>query len=201
MNVVRAAVATLALLCVMALPSGCEAHPPFGRMADVTGTLILADGGICSGTAVGPHVIASAAHCVADDPVEIRFRGQLFRITSIVRDGSDHALIRVDGDLGDFAKLGLPPKIGDTLHVIGNPGGRPQLYRRAVVAGRPAGEEYRHALYVDCRCWKGDSGAALFNDRGQLVGIVSAIDGEGLWYMTVAFPFTFTAQQWKDTQR
>lgn len=176
--------------------SACVVQPPLSHLFGVTGTLNLSNGGICSGTAVGPAVILTASHCVLDKPVEIRFRGILYRITTMTHDGNDHVLIRVNGDVAPYARKGGAPRVNQDVWIVGNPNGLAQTYRRAYVTKVDA-----TAIYFDCQCWRGDSGAALFDATGRVIGVVSAGDNQGPYSMTVAFPLAFTKAQWAEARR
>jgi S1-C subfamily serine protease len=194
--------ATFAFLILCTLPAACEAHPPFGRMQEVTGTLNLPDGAICSATVIGPHAIATATHCLKSAGSELRFRGIRYDVESIVSDGKDHSLVRVKGDLGRSAALGRPAKLGDDLWMIGNPMGVSQVLRRGLVIRRSSDE-----TLLDCRCWAGDSGMGLFNEFGQLVGVFSGAYtergplGSVNFTLPVYFPFAFSREQWAEARR
>jgi hypothetical protein len=193
--------ATVALLLAMSLPAGCQAQPPLNHMQRITGTLNLPEGGICSATAIGPHAIATASHCMATVKDEVRFRGINYRVVKVMHDGKDHALVILDGDMGAFARRGRNARLGETLWMWGNPMGLPQVLRRGEVSRVSADE-----TLLDCRCFNGDSGMGLFNEAGQLVGVFSGAYTErgalGSLDFTfpVYFPFRFSAAQWAEAR-
>ena len=71
------------------------------------------------------------------------------------------------------AKRGERPRQGDRVRWWGNPVGEPNVYREGYVA-RADGD----VLVIAAQICKGDSGAGLFNDRGEVVGIISAMTAE-----------------------
>jgi hypothetical protein len=194
MHTLTRILAAVVFLCAGA----CHAQPPTGRMLSVTGTLDLPEGGICSATAISRKAFATAAHCMKGVTDEIRFRGINYRIIRVERDGNDHALVIVDGDLGAFARVGRPPRLNDDLWMVGNPMGLPQVLRRGYVA-----KVTKTEILLDCRCWNGDSGMALFNEYGQLVSVFSgAYTQRGMlgsvdYTFPVFFPLAFTDKQWR----
>ena len=48
----------------------------------------------------------------------------------------------------------------------------------------------------DLNVWPGDSGAAIFNSRGQIVGVVSSMSLP--FHTMMAHPFAFTRKQWRE---
>ncbi len=94
---------------------------------------------------------------------------------------ADIALLKVDTKrplkalkLGDSSKL----RLGQTIHIIGNPFGLDGTVRSGGIAAldRSIGAApYDSFIQVDAAINKGDSGAPIFNIRGEVVGIIASI--------------------------
>lgn len=200
----RLFLASVAALMLAALPAACEAQPPYN--ADTT--FLMETGlGHCSATAVGPHVIVTASHCVGDVRA-VELNGELAAVVSLIHDGSDHVLIRVEHTFAHWASLGRPVKVGEAIYIRGNPDFLRDLLRFGTVAGKgylPAqatdGDPIlaREFVWFDVASTHGDSGAGIFNLRGQIVGVVS-IGTDPVtdpFHIMGALPFSFSAEQWK----
>lgn len=143
--------------------------------------IVAVDGGIGGGVVVSPDgYVLTAAH-VSGFGRSVRIR---------LADGSEHAakslgayrfadaaMVKIEGE-GPFpyvslAKLGAT-RVGDWCFALGHPGGLDE--GRGVVArvGRVI-YQTENLLRSDCRIIGGDSGCALFNPAGELIGIHSRI--------------------------
>lgn len=148
--------------------------PSAQREAGVgSGVIISPDGYILTNN----HVVDGAT----DVEVTLPDRRQ-FKATVIGTDAkTDVAVIKIDATnlpaitVGDSSKL----QIGDQVLAIGNPFGVGQTVTMGIVSatGR-AGlgiEDYEDFIQTDASINPGNSGGALVNDRGELVGINTAI--------------------------
>jgi len=100
---------------------------------------------------------------------------------------TDIAVLKIDAPnlkpvtLGDSSKV----EVGDTALAIGDPFGVGQTVTRGIISATGRGnlgiEDYEDFLQTDAPINPGNSGGALINDRGELVGINTAIltHGEG----------------------
>jgi serine protease Do len=98
---------------------------------------------------------------------------------------TDVALLKIEGSglmpiiLGDSSKV----EVGDTALAIGDPFGVGQTVTRGIISAKGRGnlgiEDYEDFLQTDAPINPGNSGGALINDRGELVGINTAIIAEG----------------------
>ena len=143
--------------------------------------IVAVDGGIGGGVIVSPDgYVLTAAH-VSGFGRDVRIR---------LADGTEHAgkslgayrfpdaaMVKIAGD-GPFphvtlGKLGTT-QVGDWCFALGHPGGLDE--ERGVVArvGRVI-YQTKNLLRSDCRIIGGDSGCALFNPAGELIGIHSRI--------------------------
>lgn len=180
---------------------GCAAtKAPYSATEKTTHRLELdtAQGAvICSGTAVNAYVILTAAHCLpeANESINIKINGRVAKVLKYAKDGNDHVMIKVDIAFGHAAKFAANPVAkGDVIHFFGNPGGEDQLFRTGHVSGwRPDGK-----AILDINAWTGDSGAAVFNEDGRIVGVMSAVLGQNIFKLGSMYPMAFTPEQYKD---
>ena len=151
--------------------------------------LVENEAGACSGTAVGPNVLLTATHCLAYPLVAIN--GVPVVVVAQVDDNEDHSLVTVDITFKQWATIAPNgPRVGQGIFIWGNPGSFRNLLRFGTVSGWQTG-----VLLLDIHGWPGDSGAGVFNDEGELVGVISIIAGEGLFYQMGMFRMAFTAEQ------
>ena len=148
---------------------GCVSVPEVPTHAELRETAhrLKFEGGICSGTAVGPDLLVTAQHCgtlthVGEAPVTAEV---------VERGPRDSMVLRVSGITFDrYAKRGAMPGQGDRLRWWGNPVGQADMYREGYVARVTERE-----IVIAAVICKGDSGAGLHNDAGEVVGVVSAM--------------------------
>lgn len=186
---------SLALIALLGM-TGCEAAPQYEHVHASTLRLQV-DGGTCSGFARKAQVIQTAGHCLSDATKQLTANGQVCNVRLIVKDKTDHALVRVSGcRFTKFARMGRTPKQGDQVFVWGNPGMFKDLLRFGSIAGYQY-DEGQNALttLVDINGFFGDSGAAIFNRRGQVVGQVSV--GTFPYKLMGSYDWTFTRAQLK----
>lgn len=148
---------------------------------------------VCSATKLAVQTILSASHCFRTATRTLLIDGQPAIIERVMQDNNDHALVLLSGiTLSDFAVIGNPAKEGDNIHYWGNPLVFTMLLRRGYVSGYQG----VNTLY-DVNGYKGDSGAGIFNEKNQLVGVISYIRGEESFAMMGSYPLNFTAEQLK----
>lgn len=174
---------------LMLVLSGCvQARPSVEQYTYRIGTQ---DGGLCSATAVGRDTLLTAAHCVSRTDTHVYLGGERVTVLRIEIDSRDHALLRIQRRLPVWTQRGPSPKKSERVQFFGNVDSFDQIYRSGTFAGW-----YQGALVFDMTCGKGDSGAGIFNEQGQLIGVVSAVYVGPIIRLCVAYPFAFTAQQW-----
>jgi serine protease Do len=98
---------------------------------------------------------------------------------------TDVAVLKIDASnlspitIGDSAKA----EVGDTVLAIGDPFGVGQTVTKGIVSATQRGnlgiEDYEDFIQTDAPINPGNSGGALVNDRGELVGINTAIITHG----------------------
>jgi S1-C subfamily serine protease len=156
----------------------------------------LAGGGSAAGTG---QIVTSSGEILTNDhvvrgstsiTVSIQGRSQTYPATVIAVDqAEDVALIKIDGVSGlptvkfaDSSSL----KVGDSVVAIGNAlgrGGAPQWTQGSVTSldqtitaseGRSSSETLTGMIESDATIYQGDSGGALVNSSGQVVGMITA---------------------------
>lgn len=150
--------------------------------------------GTCSGTAVAAHSVLTAAHCLARDKL-VKIDGEPVKVLSVRDDGDDHVLVVVDLTFNHIARVASqPPRVGDVVFIWGNPMGFEDLLRYGRVSGYK-----EHVTLLELHGWFGDSGAGVFNEQGQLVGVVSSLAGSPEFHQVGMFPMAFTDLQRRES--
>lgn len=175
------ALALIFALCVM--PSLCQAQ----AMAKLTAKTLILGNSVCSGTAIGRHALLTAEHCL--DKGALTIDGQPAKILEVVKGGKDQVILRVDLTFRHAAPFGPKPLQGQRIHYIGN-AGTPKLYRTGHVSAIT-----EQTVILDVNGFMGDSGAAVFNEAGQIVGLVSGILVIDIFKMTACWHLGFTPAQ------
>jgi Trypsin-like peptidase domain len=149
-------------------------HDSLHDVADFSPSLNILH--ICSATAVSEHTILTATHCVIDahDTIWI-IDGHIYSAATMIHDGNDHTLVRF---LDEWFPTHVYIRVGrlyqtEEVFFFGNPSSY-QLYdqyRRGYVSGFDP--LYKYWVF-DMPVIPGDSGSSIFNNRGELVGVVTA---------------------------
>jgi serine protease Do len=142
-----------------------------------SGVIISADGYILTNN----HVVDSATDVKVTLPDRREFKARVIGTDP----KTDIALIKIDASglpaitVGDSAKL----QVGDAVLAIGNPYGVGQTVTMGIVSATRRSnlgiEDYEDFIQTDAPINPGNSGGALVNDRGELVGINTAIIAPG----------------------
>ncbi len=181
------------ILALLMLSAGCGCvSVPNPETAAASAVRIETGDKVCSATAIRSHVLLTALHCLDGEQGELTIDGKPAKWSLIAKDAKDHALIHVDQKMAAVAKFGPKPERGAPLTKYGNPMGLKGL----VIYGRVAGYMADGTLLADMTGYRGDSGAAIFDSQGRIVGVVSAIGGRDAFYLVAAFPLAFTAEDW-----
>lgn len=157
--------------------------------------LTFADG-TCSGTAIAPHAILTATHCFNHESKPPIAKLPL-AIVKRIDDGNDHTLLIVRQTFDAHAQIAPMPPAGAHVHINGNPADLRGIYASGTVAGGFDGD-----TLLNLPIYYGDSGAAVLDDTGRVVGVISGVRvlaGGGVieeWAETK--PFRFTAAQWHE---
>jgi hypothetical protein len=208
LKVVNTLLTVVSVLLVFCVVSAAPNPPQFINTTHriMQGTIILPPM-VCSATAIAPHALLTASHCEQPSS-NILVDGKLMIINSIIRDGWDHSIYLLDGpEFKDYAKV-LPNafEVGDEVEYNGNPGELINVFRRGYIAGHRFIPTSRVSGYVitliDVNGYFGDSGAGVFNTKGELVTVVNTMETEGSvteTYMKLvgAFDLKFTPEEYK----
>jgi serine protease Do len=143
------------------------------------------EGGLGSGVIVSPEGYILTNNHVVDGATDVRVTlpdRREFKATVIGTDArTDIALLKIDASnlpaitVANSAKL----QVGDAVLAIGNPYGVGQTVTMGIVSATGRSdlgiEEYEDFIQTDAPINPGNSGGALVNDRGELIGINTAI--------------------------
>jgi serine protease Do len=142
-----------------------------------------------SGVIVSPEGYILTNNHVVDDATSVRVTlsdKREFEARIVGTDPkTDVAVLKIEGSnlkpitLGDSSKA----EVGDTALAIGDPFGVGQTVTRGIISAKGRGnlgiEDYEDFIQTDAPINPGNSGGALINDRGELVGINTAIISGG----------------------
>ena len=156
------------------------------QRAQGSGVMVSPDGYILTNY----HVVAAA-----QDIVVVLWDGRVAQARLIGSDReTDLAVLRIDGS--ELPALALDPEIpvavGDVALAIGNPFGLGQTVTQGIVSGTGRNRlnlsTYEDFIQTDAAINRGNSGGALVNARGELIGINTAVlsrllpDAEGIGF-------------------
>jgi hypothetical protein len=141
----------------------------------------------CSATAIAPHALLTASHCeLPTSAIAVDGSNNIMEVQGVIRDGYDHTIYLVSGTFTNYAEFSSARiTVGDDVFLFGNPGDLSDILRKGYVAKPPL--ENVNALQrmflgpladqitYDFNGFFGDSGAAIFNQRGEITGVVSQI--------------------------
>ncbi len=201
MSILKTIFLTIALaLSACAVPAA-DAARPSGTVEKAHAATVRIDmnNGVCSATVIGKRTLLTATHCFRG-AVSFEVDGKPIQISDRVDDGNDHTIIWTDRVFSYRAKLAEAPVQRDRVYMWGNPNGMHDIYREGVVAGYEQDERpgsVRLTL-IDMNIFQGDSGAGLFNSKGEVCGVASGVlnntmQGTYAKY-AVALPLAFKAE-------
>ena len=141
-----------------------------------SGVVLSPDGYIVTNN----HVVEGA------DEVEVTFNNKVVRQATIVGTDptSDLALIKVDGEDFDYLVFGDSDKVkvGEWVLAVGNPFNLTSTVTAGIVSAKARnigilgeGSSVESFIQTDAAVNRGNSGGALVNTRGELIGINAAI--------------------------
>jgi S1-C subfamily serine protease len=184
------------ILATLMLLAGCSGNAV--ELAHQSAVLLSMDDGTCSATIIGPHAILTAEHCLSAT-THLAINNHPVEVVKVLLDGKDHAIVIVRVTFKQWADIGPAPRYGQPIFDLGNPGDLRDVYRHGYVAG-PQVVDGQTFILLDFEGWYGDSGSGIFNEYGQLIGVVSfitvQIQGAAIVKFMGAFPMEFTPQQW-----
>lgn len=148
--------------------------------------------------------LVTATHCIEGGnaiTATTTYRGK--RIdnsgTVVANDGNDHVRIRMQHKLeGRPAKMTTMPPPGSPVYLVGNPGEFRFLLRVGHVSGQYLSKDGILFDTLDISMWHGDSGGAVFDQHGNVVGLVygysydyNPYSRQG-WMVQLSQPFAFS---------
>jgi serine protease DegQ len=177
--------------------SGISLGPPRTRIQQSLGSgVIVSEDGL---VLTNHHVIAEA-----DEIQAVLWDGRVTRARVIGTDReTDLAVLKIEGSGLPALRLdpAVPLRVGDVVLAIGNPFGLGNTVTQGIVSGLGRNQlnvsTYEDYIQTDAAINQGNSGGALINARGQLIGINTAMlsrfiaNAEGIGF---AIPVT-TARQ------
>jgi S1-C subfamily serine protease len=203
-----------AIVVVYVIPNKPEAHtlrpavaPKVSAQQSTAHMLGFDTRKYCTGTAIGPHALLTANHCDPKDEavsVYIDWSTETHKIISSASDGRDHLILLIDGSpLTNIEKVAVTTaKIGEHVTIYGVGGGAyPPVVKQGVITDCQDPSDADHDAGVWCSSLHsipGDSGSVVYNDKGQVVGIVTYKDNATEPSGTIGFALNFTEKQWAD---
>lgn len=138
---------------------------------------ILGGGAQCSATAIGPHALLTASHCEQPTSKITVDEDEDVKVLGLVRDGRDHTIYILDVTFKFWSPVvARSPEIGEDVFIFGNPGQFDDILRKGYVANvLEADHEIPERVILDMNGWYGDSGAAVFDSDGNIIGVVSIV--------------------------
>ena len=180
-----------ALWLSLLMLAGCQTIDHESVAKASVAVLGLTDG-TCSGTLVAHNQVLSASHCFQS--------GRLLTVNQVPvnviqyqHDGKDHALLTLDTTFPSYAPVNFGGMAqGERVFMYGNPSGQNDMLRRGYVAGTVA-----QGTLLDLPVSQGDSGAAIFNERGEVVGVLTGYTQlQSGMQLAAVHPFTSPFEGW-----
>lgn len=163
----------------------------------------------CTGVLSGDNYhIVTATHCMDGNKVTAitSYRGGRIETSGkiIANDGRDHVRIKLKHPIpGRPAKIAPMPPPGSEIYVVGNPSEFRFLLRVGRVTGQYVSDEGELFDTLDISMWHGDSGGAIFDSAGNIVGLCYGYSGDYNpfshqgWMVQLSQPFAFQPGQLK----
>ena len=148
--------------------------------------------GVCSGTLIAPNKVLSASHCFQGGRL-LTVNMVPVNVVTYQHDGKDHALLTLDTTFPSYAPINYGGMAqGERVFMYGNPSGQNDMLRRGYVAGSVA-----QGTLLDLPVSQGDSGAAIFNERGEVVGVLTGYtELQSGMQLAAVYPFTSPHEGW-----
>lgn len=161
------------ILLSLLLLAGCASGPSHDALRKTSLRLDF-ERGLCSGTAVGPHRLWTAKHCLSNGGKIVKVNGVPVTQVSVVELSRDRVSVLIRGQtFKHIAEIGPPPYQGQRVRFWGNPGGNANVYREGYIA-----RAWTTEVVIVAPVCKGDSGSGIIDSRGRVVGVVSAMTSD-----------------------
>ena len=170
-------------------------------------TIFREDGedlGLCTSTAIGPHAFIVAAHCDESedaDTIHFDLATEDHHIIAITDDGRDHRIYLIDGT--PFKNFVLVHQVVSTVgevETIYGVGGAayPPVAKYGVATACEDPSDLDAASGIQCSTIPvipGDSGSAIYNNKAEIVGLVTYHDGSVSPSAEIGFALNFPQAQ------
>jgi len=132
-----------------------------------------------SAVAITDHIVLTNCHVVAGRPqIEVSQDGAGARAKLIYGDpAGDRCFLQVDGMMlhpVQGVRHAEDLRVGETVYSVGTPSGLERSFGQGLITGLRQWEGIR-VVQTSAPTWYGSSGGGLFDERGNLVGITTAI--------------------------
>jgi serine protease Do len=137
-------------------------------------------GGVCTAVWISPTEAITASHCVESPKDKLFVKDELNRsFTATLErqdDQVDLALIKIQSPKHKYVKMGKPLIRGDKVYVMHSGNDFSNTYGEGIVANIILDPiNYALTLLHSAPIVPGASGSGLFNEKGELVGINTAM--------------------------
>lgn len=157
---------------------------------------------VCGGTAVGRHTFLTAEHCVKNGLATINGKEPCPEDGVVAEDGHDHVIVRTCHSFSSWSRIGKAPTTGQKVFAWGHPAGLPKMYFEGIVAGKAQvatslAPLLSQAILIDLTSWHGASGSGVFNEKGEVVSLVSFgyTSPDNVFHLVGVWPFHFSTEQ------
>jgi len=132
-----------------------------------------------SAVAITDHILLTNCHVVAGRPqIAVSQDGAGSRAKLIYGDpAGDRCFLQVDGMVlhpVQGVRRAEELKVGETVYSVGTPSGLERTFDVGLITGLRQWEGVR-VVQTSAQTWYGSSGGGLFDERGNLIGITTAI--------------------------
>lgn len=175
------------------------------RLVSISHQIWFPDGSDCNSTAIGPHTLLTATHCLSPDDttVYVDSRTNAVKVLQKEYDKKDHVIAILDDTFKRWTTISKTPvQLGDKVFIAGAPGDFNQLYRVGVYSGLSWLDRKTLMMMFQLPIFYGDSGSSIFNTKGEIITAITcnaSLVGEHDYLgFACAYPLSFTKQQLKE---
>ncbi len=130
----------------------------------------------CSATAVAPHALLTAAHCVTNSNLVYLDKEKTPTvIVAELPDGADHIIYIVQRTFTDFVPVVERPLVKEeAVHFWGNPGHSRDVYRAGFFKDMLYDADFKYNFqHLILATFGGDSGSGVMDAEGNVVAVIS----------------------------